>query len=139
MKDCIFCKIARGEIPSVKIFEDDMVLAFMDISPITKGHVLIVPKVHHSSVATVPEEVAGRMMKIGSRIGVACKRALDVDGFNFHLSDGKCAGQVIFHAHLHVVPRHPEDGFHWNWRQLKYASDQEKFDICEKIKEKLKE
>lgn len=138
MKDCIFCKIINEEIPSVKLYEDELVLAFLDITPINPGHLLVIPKEHHTSAATMPEDVAGRIFKIGSRLGVALKRALDMDGFNLHLADGSCAGQIVMHAHLHVIPRHPEDGFHWNWRQKKYESDIQKNDIAEKIREKLK-
>ncbi len=137
MSNCIFCKVIEGEIPSTRIYEDDLVLAFMDISPINKGHVLVVPKEHHVGSSTIPEEVAGRMFHIGSRIGVALRRGLDYDGFNLHLADGTCAGQVVMHAHLHIVPRGVEDGFHWNWRQLKYE-DNEAWEAAEKIKAKLK-
>ena len=121
MKDCIFCKIIRGEIPSVKIYEDDLVYAFMDIAPINFGHTLVIPKEHHTSSATIPETTCGRMFHVGSRIGVALKRALDADAFNLHLADGTCAGQVVMHAHLHVVPRSTDDSFHWNWRQKQYG------------------
>ena len=103
MKDCIFCKIIRGEIPSVKIYEDDLVYAFMDIAPINFGHTLVIPKEHHTSTATIPEATCGRMFHVGARIGVAVKRALDADAFNLHLADGTCAGQVVMHAHLHGV------------------------------------
>jgi histidine triad (HIT) family protein len=137
MSNCIFCKIIDGEIPSTKIYEDDLVLAFMDISPINKGHILVIPKEHHPASSTIPEDVAGRMFQVGSKIGVALRRALDYDGFNLHLADGACAGQVVMHAHLHIVPRGVEDGFHWNWRQLKYE-DGEAAETAEKVKAKLK-
>ena len=120
MKDCIFCKIIAGEIPSRKIYEDDKVYAFMDIGPINFGHTLVIPKEHHESSSTIPEETAGRMFRVGSRIGIALKRKFDYDAFNLHLADGTAAGQVVMHAHLHVVPRGVEDGFRWNWRQLEW-------------------
>ena len=137
MKDCIFCKIIAGEIPSRKIYEDDKVYAFMDIGPINYGHTLVIPKEHHTGSSTIPEETAGRMFKVASRIGVALKRALDADAFNLHLADGTCAGQVVMHAHLHVVPRFAEDDFHWNWRQLAYPEGK-MAGIAEKIISKLK-
>ena len=121
MSDCIFCKIIAGEIPSRKIYEDDLVYAFLDIAPINFGHVLVIPKEHHESASSIPEATAGRMMKIGSRLGIALKRALDYDAYNLHLADGKAAGQVVMHAHLHVIPRGVDDDFRWNWRQLQYA------------------
>ena len=120
MDSCVFCKIINNEIPSAKIYEDDLVLAFLDLGPINYGHALVIPKEHHESSSTIPEATAGRMFKVGSRIGVALKRKLDYDAFNLHLADGSAAGQVVMHAHLHVVPRGVEDGFRWNWRQLKY-------------------
>ena len=120
MSSCIFCKIIAGEIPAAKIYEDDLVLAFLDIGPINFGHTLVIPKEHHESSSTIPEETAGRMFHVGSRIGIALKRKFEYDAFNLHLADGTAAGQVVMHAHLHVVPRGVEDGFRWNWRQLSY-------------------
>ena len=120
MTNCIFCKIIAGEIPAAKIYEDDLVLAFLDIGPINPGHTLVIPKEHHESSSTIPEETAGRMFHVGSRIGIALKRKFEYDAFNLHLADGTAAGQVVMHAHLHVVPRGVEDGFRWNWRQLSY-------------------
>ena len=137
MAECIFCKIIAGEIPGIKIYEDDLVFAFLEIGPINPGHTLVIPKEHHQSSSTIPEATAGRMFKVGSRIGVALKRALDCDAFNLHLADGSAAGQVVMHAHLHVIPRGVEDGFRWNWRQLKYQ-DGEAGEIAEKIIAKLK-
>ena len=120
MSQCIFCKIISGEIPAAKIYEDELVLAFLDIGPINFGHTLVIPKEHHESSATIPEETAGRMFRVGSRIGIALKRKFEYEAFNLHLADGTAAGQVVMHAHLHVVPRGVEDGFRWNWRQLSY-------------------
>jgi hypothetical protein len=79
------------------------------------------------------ENVAGRMFLVGSRLGVAMRRALDADGFNLHLSDGTVAGQVVMHAHLHIVPRWTDDNFHWNWRQLQYESDEQRDKMAAKI------
>ena len=136
MSECIFCKIIKGEIPSCKIYEDELVYAFLDIGPINFGHTLVIPKEHHESSATIPEATAGRMFRIGSRIGVALKRELDYEAFNLHLADGTAAGQVVMHAHLHVIPRGVEDGFHWNWRQLRYG-DGEAAAVAEKIVKRL--
>lgn len=121
--NCIFCRIVAGDLPATKLYEDDLVLAFLDLAPINPGHLLVIPKEHHVSMASVPELIAGRMLRVAARLGTAQRRALDADGFNLHLADGTCAGQVVMHAHLHVIPRHPEDGFHWGWRQHRYADD----------------
>ncbi|MBO5923853.1 MAG: HIT family protein [Lentisphaeria bacterium] len=137
MSSCIFCKIIAGEIPSVKIYEDELVYAFMDIAPVNLGHILVIPKEHHESASSIPEATAGRMMKVGSRLGIALKRALDYDAYNLHLADGKAAGQVVMPAHLYVVPRGVDDDFRWNWRQLAYA-DGEAAAMAEKVIAKFK-
>ena len=140
MGECIFCKIINGEIPAAKVYEDELVVAFMDIAPINFGHVLVIPKEHHQSISTVPENVAGRMFSIGSRIGILLKRFDEYDGYNLHLADGTVAGQVVMHVHLHVVPRGAEDGFRWNWRQLDYPEGKMAeiaADISAKLKEKI--
>ena len=137
MDNCVFCKIINNEIPSAKIYEDELVFAFLDLGPINFGHALVIPKEHHESSSTIPENVAGRMFKVASRIGVALKRKLDYDAFNLHLADGTAAGQVVMHAHLHVVPRGVDDDFRWNWRQLTYA-DGEAAAMAEKVMAKFK-
>lgn len=137
MSDCIFCKIAAGQIPAVKIYEDELVFAFLDIGPINKGHVLVIPKEHHQSASTIPEATAGRMFHIGARLGISLVREFDYDAYNLHLADGTAAGQVVMHAHLHVVPRGVEDNFRWNWRQLAYDSDAEKSEYAEKLAKRL--
>ncbi len=137
MADCIFCKIVDGTIPAAILYRDELVCAFLDLGPINPGHALVIPLVHHESAATIPEAAAGRMFHIAARIGVALKRAADYDGFNLHLADGAAAGQVVGHAHLHVVPRGVADGFHWNWRQLPYAAEDERIALAEAIKAKL--
>lgn len=124
MGECIFCKIVNGEIPAAKVYEDELIVAFLDIGPINYGHVLVIPKEHHQSVSTVPENVAGRMLKVASRIGIVLKRREEYDAYNLHLADGTAAGQVVMHSHMHVVPRGVEDNFRWNWRQLNYADGQ---------------
>lgn len=137
MNGCIFCKIIKGELPSIELYRDELVYAFLDIAPINKGHLLVIPIEHHTSASTIPEDVAGRMFRVGSRFGIALKRGLEADGYNLHLADGTAAGQVVMHAHLHVIPRGVEDGFHWNWRQLQYASDDERSEFAAKIKANL--
>ena len=127
-----------GTLVAVCTALPQLVLAFLDIGPINFGHTLVIPKEHHTSTATIPEATCGRMFHVGARIGVAVKRALDADAFNLHLADGTCAGQVVMHAHLHVVPRSTDDSFHWNWRQLKYESDAVRDEIAEKMRRALK-
>jgi histidine triad (HIT) family protein len=98
--------------------------------------VLVIPKEHHQSVSTVPENVAGRMLKVASRIGIVLKRRDEYDAYNLHLADGTAAGQVVMHAHMHVVPRGVEDNFRWNWRQLTYP-DGKAAELAAELKEKV--
>ena len=137
MSECIFCKIIAGEIPSAKIYEDDLIYAFMDISPINFGHTLVIPKEHHQSAATIPEAVAGRMFHVASRIGILLKRLDEFDAYNLHLADGTAAGQVVMHAHLHVIPRGVNDQFQGNWRQIPYEDDAAKEALQAEIQKHL--
>jgi histidine triad (HIT) family protein len=100
MKDCIFCEIVRGEIPSSKVFENEKVFAFLDINPVSKGHTLVIPKAHYAGFSEVPAEL---LTEIG-------RRQLGSDGFNVLLNNGRAAGQLIDHAHFHLVPRTAGDG-----------------------------
>jgi len=110
MKDCIFCEIVRGEIPSSKVFENEKVLAFLDINPVSKGHTLVIPKAHYAGFSEVPAELLTEMGRVLQRIGQAARRQLGSDGFNVLLNNGRAAGQLIDHAHFHLVPRTAGDG-----------------------------
>lgn len=137
MKDCVFCRIVRGELPAAKVYEDDLVLAFLDIAPWVKGHTLVVPKEHHASLTTVPTAYAARLMDVAPRLGAALMRAIDGDGFNLLLSNGACAGQVVPHTHLHILPRRGDDGLRLPARQISYESDEEKARILADARRRL--
>jgi histidine triad (HIT) family protein len=109
---CTFCQIIAGDSPVSTVTEDETVVAFMDIHPVTPGHMLIVPREHHAELATVPGETLSHMMLVAQWL-VAALRASPIrtDGINLHLSDGSAAGQIVFHTHLHVIPRWRGDGF----------------------------
>ena len=106
MKDCIFCKIVDGEIPSMKIYEDDWCVAVMDISPATPGHTLVIPKEHFDSLEDLDEETAGKLMMVAKLIGFRQKNALGSEGFNIVQNNGRAAGQTVMHYHIHVIPRY---------------------------------
>jgi histidine triad (HIT) family protein len=109
---CIFCGIARGEAPASAVYSDETVLAFMDIQPVITGHVLVIPRVHAANLTGLDDDTAARVFNTGKRIGAAYGRAgLPAAGFNVWLAQGEAAGQEVFHAHLHVVPRFAGDGF----------------------------
>jgi histidine triad (HIT) family protein len=110
MKDCIFCKIVAGEIPCTKIVEDDVTLSFMDISPLNKGHILVVPKEHYSTILETDAELYGYLYSAVNRISKAVQAALNPDGINIMQLNGKAANQVVPHLHIHIVPRWYGDG-----------------------------
>jgi histidine triad (HIT) family protein len=112
MPECIFCNIVRGKRPSTKLIETEDIIAFMDNKPITKGHVLLIPKRHTELLTELDDNIAGQMLIVAKRIGKALKKSkLNCRGINFILSDGAEAGQDIFHVHMHVIPRYRGDGF----------------------------
>ena len=108
--DCLFCKMVAGQIPVTKIYEDDDVLAFLDIGPISDGHTLVMPKQHFEKLDNCPSEILGR---VGSRIGKiagAVSAAMNSDGYNVLCNSGRAAGQLIEHLHFHIIARKTGDG-----------------------------
>ena len=106
--DCIFCKIAAGEIPSRKIYEDNDLIAIMDLSPTSKGHSLIIPKEHYTNIYDIDEEIAGKVMKTAKKLATKMTVALNCDGFNMLPNNGETAGQTMFHFHMHLIPRYKD-------------------------------
>lgn len=107
--DCIFCAIAEGEIPSFKVYEDDLVLAYLDINPFTEGHALVIPKAHFTGLLDTPADVLGEVMVRVQKVAAHLKKALPCDGFNVLQNNGAAAGQTVPHVHFHVVPRFAKD------------------------------
>ena len=103
--DCIFCKIANGEIPSSTVYEDEMFRVILDLSPATKGHALILPKKHMANIFEMDEVTAEKVFVLASRISKAMKEALNCDGLNIVQNNGEIAGQTVFHFHMHIIPR----------------------------------
>ena len=108
--DCIFCKIVSGEIPCTKVFEDDRVLAFMDINPLNDGHLLVIPKTHAATILDIDEADFAAVTKAVHRIAGAVQDALKPDGINVLQLNGKAANQVVPHLHVHIIPRWTGDG-----------------------------
>ncbi|NMC51322.1 HIT family protein [Candidatus Kuenenbacteria bacterium] len=136
MPECIFCKIIKGEIPSDKIYEDDLVLVFLDISPINKGHALAVPKEHYENLLETPEELAGKMMAVVKKVAKAIKIITNAEGINIGINNGLAAGQSVFHAHIHVIPRYLNDGYKL-WGSDKIYGPGESQILAEKIKSEI--
>lgn len=112
MDHCIFCEILAGRQPASLVYRDDLVMAFMDIQPVTPGHVLVVPNRHTDDLSGLEAEDGARLFQVGQKIAAALRRSgLRCEGVNFFLADGEAAGQEVFHVHLHVFPRFRGDGF----------------------------
>ncbi|CAO3672474.1 unnamed protein product [Umbelopsis vinacea] len=107
--NCIFCKIVRKQAPSVPIYEDEHVVAFMDIAPVTKGHTLVIPKKHYPTLDTMSAEDMSRIGSVLPRITKAVILGCDTKDFNIMQNNGKRAGQVVFHVHYHIIPRYPTE------------------------------
>ena len=113
MSDCIFCKIINGEIPSSKVYEDEHVYAFLDISQVTKGHTLIIPKAHKENVFELSADDAAHLFEVVPKIAHAIKAEFQPEGLNILNNNGATAGQTVFHYHIHLIPRYgKKDGFH---------------------------
>lgn len=113
--DCIFCKIANGEIPSRTIYEDSMFRAILDVSPATQGHTLLLPKEHFQDVFALDEEYTSKIMGVAQLVGKKLQQGLACDGMNLVQNNGVLAGQTVFHYHLHLIPRYEGDGQQINW------------------------
>jgi histidine triad (HIT) family protein len=108
-EDCIFCKLANGEIPTNTIYEDEKFRVIFDANPMTKGHCLVIPKDHYDNVFNMEEKVAGEAFAVAAKIARAMKKTLPCEGMNILQNNGEVAGQTVFHFHIHVIPRYPED------------------------------
>lgn len=135
--DCIFCKIAAGELPSRKIYEDSDTMAFLDIAPVTKGHTLVIPKEHHDPISKVPEELLKKLILTVQKIACAQFKGLKADGMNIAQANGKTAGQLIEHVHFHVIPRYDDSENPKNWIPGSYDNNEEAAATAKRIKEAL--
>lgn len=137
MENCVFCKIVAGQLPAAMVYEDARVVAFLDIAPLNKGHTLVVPRQHFFSITECPPDIQAAILQAASRIAAAMMRAVDADGFNLILSNGACAGQVVQHVHMHVVPRFPDDGVSLPSRSVAYDGDEEKQRIIAEVRKRI--
>ena len=125
MKDdnCIFCKIAAGEIPSETVYEDEQFRAILDLGPASAGHTLILPKAHFKDVTEISDEYAANVLKVAAKLGKAMKKGLGCEGFNLVQNNGEAAGQTVMHFHMHVIPRHAGDDVQVTWKQGETESE----------------
>jgi histidine triad (HIT) family protein len=126
MHDCIFCRIAAGQAPAVKILETPKVLAFLDMAPVNYGHTLVIPKEHYQNLLDLPDELWLEMGRACRRVAWALRKAFFAQGINVGMNNFEAAGQVVFHAHLHVIPRYFSDGLRWFPQEDYKPGDMEK-------------
>ena len=118
--NCIFCKMVAGQIPVTKIYEDDFVLSFLDIGPISDGHTLVIPKQHFEKLHQCPPEVLSRVASCLGSIAKAVTSAMNSDGYNLLCNNGRAAGQLVDHLHFHIIPRKTGDGVFNRWPAYEY-------------------
>ncbi|XPV76072.1 MAG: HIT family protein [Desulfovibrio sp.] len=133
--DCIFCKIVAGEIPCAKVYEDENVLSFLDIAPVNKGHALVVTKAHYEDLLSLPPEAGCGLLDSLQKVGKAVMKVTGADGFNLIQNNGTAAGQLVFHAHFHIIPRFSQDGLEL-WAQGSY-DDGEMAELAAKIADQV--
>ena len=136
MENCIFCQIVQGKIPCHKIYESDHVLAFLDIAPVNKGHTLIISREHYPTIFELPLELGQELILAMQKVGKSILSALNADGLNIGMNNYEAAGQVVHHAHWHLIPRYKEDGLKL-WAQHEYTDAQEMEQFAQKIKAKF--
>ena len=134
--NCIFCKIANGEIPSACIYENKEFRVILDVGPATRGHVLILTKEHYDNIFEIDAETAGRLFSLASVVARAMKKTLNCDGMNILQNNGTIAGQTVFHFHLHLIPRYEGDQVKVTWPQGE-ISDDEKTELVNMIKKEI--
>ncbi len=115
-EDCIFCKIANGEIPSRTLFEDEQFRVILDLGPATKGHALVLPKGHYSCLFELPEDLCRDAFALAQEMAILMKEKLNCDGFNLVQNNGEAAGQTVPHFHIHLIPRYRTDGQTIGWK-----------------------
>ncbi len=136
-EECVFCKIIKKELPARVVYEDDNVIAFLDINPVSKGHTLVVPKKHYRNMVDAPDEVVAKVHIVAKKIGIAAMEVLGAKGFNVISNNEKVAGQEVFHFHVHVIPRYTGDELHYDVKGYKYTEG-EADEVAKKLNEALK-
>jgi len=131
---CTFCEILKNEKTASYIYEDNRTIAILDIRPINEGHTLVIPKKHYENLYEIPDEEVAYLFKIVKKVASAVKKATNADGISIFQNNGRAAGQVIFHVHVHIIPRYEGQRSH----RLRYDASREKLDeVARKIRNQL--
>ena len=123
MSDCIFCKLANGEIPTTALYEDDDFKIILDMGPASKGHALILPKEHHADLFDMPDELIGKAFALAKKAAAKLKRVLGADGINIVQNNGSAEGQTVFHFHIHLIPRYEGEPVIVGWNPGKLTDE----------------
>lgn len=134
MKDenCIFCKLAGGEIPTATLYEDEDFRVILDANPAAKGHALIIPKEHYANLYELDDELAGKVLVLAKKMITKLTDILECDGYNIVQNNGEAAGQTVFHFHMHLIPRFKDDGVGVTWK-MGELTEEDKNDILSKM------
>ena len=133
-EDCIFCKIAAGDIPSATIYEDSDFRVILDIEPASKGHALILPKDHYANLYELPEELASKALIVAKKVIEKMTDIVGCDGYNVLQNNGEVAGQTVFHFHMHLIPRYKDDDVTITWKHGE-LKDEWKKEVVSKMNE----
>ncbi|WP_018124322.1 HIT family protein [Desulfovibrio oxyclinae] len=136
-QDCIFCRIAAGEIPSAKVYESETVLAFLDIAPVNAGHALVLPKAHYETLWDLPAELGEDLLRAVKSVADAVKVETGAQGLNLMQNNYEAAGQLVPHVHFHLIPRFDDDGLKL-WPQKPYGDEAEMRQLAERIAARAK-
>lgn len=132
-ENCIFCKLANGEIPTATLYEDEDFRVILDASPAAKGHALIIPKEHYANLYELDDELAAKVLVLAKKMITKLTEILDCDGYNIVQNNGEAAGQTVFHFHLHMIPRYKDDGVGLGWKMGELV-DEDKEELLAKMR-----
>lgn len=133
MNECIFCRIVKGTLQATKVYEDGEFVAFLDIRPVSPGHTLVIPKIHSDRFEAMPQDSAAKMFAVVHRLAPRIAAALGADAYNLGVNSGPASGQVVFHTHVHIMPRLPKDGLAL-WAGEPYKDDAARERVAQKIR-----
>ena len=133
-ENCIFCKLANGDIPTATLYEDEDFRVILDAGPAAKGHALIIPKEHYANLYELSDELAAKVLVLAKKMITKLTDILGCDGYNIVQNNGEAAGQTVFHFHLHMIPRYKDDGVGVTWK-VGELKEEDKEELLAKIKE----
>lgn len=136
MSGCIFCDIVQGKIPCAQVYSTPEILAFLDVAPVLPGHVLVIPRVHYPTVWDLPAELGSNLLEAVQKVSAALRDAMQAQGLNVMMNNHRAAGQMVDHAHLHLIPRYANDGLQ-PWPQTSYSSPEKMQAVADSIKARL--